>query len=358
MKQGLFNKALLLTGLYLLSAFGAYAERYEEKEKVINKSFDVKSTVELAIENKHGEVHVNTWDKNQITIKVTVKAVKRTADRAQELLDQIRIDIDDRRSSNLISVETKIDGNINNRGGEGFEINYEVNMPKNNPLDLKNKHGATYLDDFNGPLKVRVAHGKFRGGAITSTDARIDNAFGGTELKSFAGGSIEIQHGSLEVETIGSVKMDIAHSNVEIDQAKSIELDLSHSRMTLEEVDDLEGSLAHSSLNLDKLNKSLVADTQHAGRFVVGKVDANFQKIDLDGQFTTFDLTLDRGVSCKFDAKFSFGDVRYLGSEIDMKYRNIDKHSAEYRTVIGSNQSPTSSIRVRGQHGDLKIRLN
>jgi hypothetical protein len=63
----------------------------EERARKISRSFKVKPSDQLSIENKFGKVHVNTWDRNEITVDITMIGRANDADRAQRIVDAIDV---------------------------------------------------------------------------------------------------------------------------------------------------------------------------------------------------------------------------------------------------------------------------
>ena len=78
-----------------------------EKRKSFDMNYKVNNADALSIENKFGRVHVNTWDKNEIKVRVDVVARASSDGKAQEILDNISIT--SRLSDNTIFVSTKME---------------------------------------------------------------------------------------------------------------------------------------------------------------------------------------------------------------------------------------------------------
>src|SRR5207245_1623043 len=106
-----------------------------EKIKKINRSYTVASKDGLSIENKYGTVEINTWDKNEFKVEITIKSTAESDANAQKQLD--RVSINERRTGERIQFITEISNMGSNWGNKGdkrsLEINYMVFMPKNNP---------------------------------------------------------------------------------------------------------------------------------------------------------------------------------------------------------------------------------
>jgi hypothetical protein len=58
-----------------------------EKKKTITKSFTVDTKDKLSINNQHGEVKVELWNKNEIKVDITITGYGNSEKKAQELLD-------------------------------------------------------------------------------------------------------------------------------------------------------------------------------------------------------------------------------------------------------------------------------
>ena len=127
-----------VVGLCMLFAITSMAGGQDDKKKYVEKNYNVSATTKLQIENKFGDVEINSWEKNEFDIKVEIIGKGRNEERSQRILDAIEIDITE--GSGEIVFETEV-GNLKNKNGEGFEINYTIYMPDTNPLEIKNSFG-------------------------------------------------------------------------------------------------------------------------------------------------------------------------------------------------------------------------
>ena len=145
MKRVKVNIYSVLIAVLLLS--GVDSLLGQVKEKRVDQTFNVTSNTRLSIDNRFGKVHINTWDQNKIEAQVTVE-VEGSESGARNILNRINIDVSE--SSSEVRIKTDIDGSKNHGGNRRFRINYEINMPKNNPLMVDHRHGDIYLDNLNG----------------------------------------------------------------------------------------------------------------------------------------------------------------------------------------------------------------
>src|SRR5690606_10586096 len=127
-----------------------------EKRKTFDKTYKVSKSDVLNIDNKFGSVHVNTWNRSEIQVKVDIISRANSDQVAQEMLN--KINVTDNRSGNNIVVRTEM-GSMNSKSGhQSFEINYTVNMPADNNLMVKNSFGNVYLPDMKGKVDLHVRY--------------------------------------------------------------------------------------------------------------------------------------------------------------------------------------------------------
>ena len=132
----------IATILFALTPFFVFAQVTKSKE--VKKHYSVSATGNLAIDGKYGNVHVETWDKNEVDLVVSIEVTKRSDSKAQQYLDKITIDIDDASANNL-SFKTIISGNLDNSGSDKIKIEYRVKVPKTLNMNLENSYGNLYL---------------------------------------------------------------------------------------------------------------------------------------------------------------------------------------------------------------------
>ncbi|MDX5438344.1 MAG: hypothetical protein LPK03_14160, partial [Pontibacter sp.] len=131
-----------------------------EKRKTIDKTFKVSSKDILKIDNQWGKVHVNTWDKNEIRVKVDVVTHASTEAKAQEMLDNIKIM--ESREGNTYTFRTQKDIRISGNNKQGLEINYTVYMPAENGIAVKNRFGDVYLPSMKGKADIDIQYGNLK----------------------------------------------------------------------------------------------------------------------------------------------------------------------------------------------------
>ena len=111
----------------------------------------------------NGGIEVEGWDKDEIRIRIKVKAWARNDDDAREMAEAIEVDVDGR----VIHAEGP-----KQRRKNGWGVSYKIMVPKESNLELEATNGGIavfdvegeiYLDTTNGGLHIGNLAGDVRG---------------------------------------------------------------------------------------------------------------------------------------------------------------------------------------------------
>lgn len=342
--------SLVIIGLIDGKAIGKNKGLDYEKSRKISKSYDVSSNVKLDIENSFGRVHINTWDKNQITVDIEIIARMNNEKRAEDLLDQIKIDIQE--SSSAISFETQL-GRLRNRDREEFEVNYEVNMPKMNPLDLKNSFGGNFIDDLLGESHIDISYGDFKISDLIGT-TELNISFSDGSIGIVKKGEIEIKYSDVEIRELGIVKFEQGFSDVEIEKIETVDFTSKYGDVEIGTVKGIKGYVGYSEFSIDRLEVELDMEASYSGDFTINEVAKGFNKLLIDGKFGDFRISFEEGSNFTFDTKLSFSDFSYSGLDLDFEYKIKEDFSSRYKGKMGTGKGGYISIDT--SYGDIRFR--
>lgn len=291
-----------------------------EKRKTFDKTYKVGKSDVLNINNQFGNVHVNTWNRNEIQVKVDIISRANSEQVAQAMLN--KINIADSRSGNTISVKTEM-GSINsNSRHQSFEINYTVNMPADNALTVKNKFGSVYLPDMKGKVDLNVQYGSFKVGNLSNVTNNIKASFCTNTLN-----------------TIGFLNKG--------------SLDLDYSNVNLNSTNGVNGTSNFTDLKIGNLAEALNMDVKY-GTFRVDKVQKNFKNISLDGGFTPIQIYFEDDAAFDFDVNVQFADFKVDRNLV--KFTNLEQGhtSSAYKGKYGST-APKGTINITSKYKDVRF---
>ncbi len=222
------KRSILLFNIFLCVSIVTNASgstRVADVEKKFQESFPLQQDDEIFISNQFGDVNVRLWDKAEIEVHVSMSASAKNTERAQAILDQIEIEAE--KVGRKVSFQTNISKrkkNIKSKGSHGFSIDYEVRMPNNYNLEIKNQFGKILIPDYDGEIKLVSQFGGIDGGRLTHPDD-ISVEFGSIDLDLLSGGNSSIKFSKADIREIsGALDLRLEFCNdVELEAGDNIE---------------------------------------------------------------------------------------------------------------------------------------
>ncbi|POY36904.1 hypothetical protein C3K47_07510 [Solitalea longa] len=283
------------------AADGESGEFGVQKSKKIIRTYQVSTKDGLSIDNKFGSVTINTWDKSEFKIEITVVANDNSDEKAQKQLD--RVSITDSKSGTEVKFVTNIaSGNSWNWKGDddkkGLEVNYVVYMPSTNSLSIENKYGPTRVPDFNGPLTVNQTYGNFTGGNLRSSANSINIKYGGGTVESIKIGSFDVSYSKLSVGKAGNISVVHRYGNLDID-----------------EVDQLSADIDYSGIRINQINQSGSINSKYSSGVKLNNVSKSLKSLVINSAYSGVTLSFADNATFDVSVNVSYGDFAYDNSK-------------------------------------------
>lgn len=281
-----------------------------EKKKTYSKSYTVSNNDKISFFNQFGELKINTWNRNEVKVDVTITAEASTDEKAQMILD--RISIEDGKGNGGVYFKTKFNKEKDNHWGrgekQGFHIDYIAYVPDQNPLDARNEFGPMSIGDYNGEVTLQSKFGSL-------TTGRLINAK-----------KLHIEFGRA---SIGSIR----NGNVEIKFSKAT-------------IDNLEGDVNARFEYCDVAGLKVGNDTK---------------ELNITNKFSNLYLDVSPHLSARFDISTSFGGlsnktgfpIREEGEDDDRRYGpRFDKR------YTGKTGNGSTAMKIRSEYGQVILGHN
>lgn len=341
-----------IIGLFI--TFAAQAKDYGniEKKKSVIKIYDVTSKDNLLLDNQFGQVKINLWDKNEVRIDISITANANNEDRAQQYLDGV--EIEDKKDGSQISIRTVINKNGNsnwswksNNGEKNFvQIDYTVSMPKNTPLTVKNRFGATNIPFFKAPLVVESKYGSFTATDLTGSKNDIDVSYGKADIQQMLNGTI-----------------DIAYSTLDLVKAENLILVNKFGKMKIGEVETLDGQISYSGGRIGNLKGSGKIKLSFSGGFRIDQLNQSAENVDIQASYSSLVIPMDNN-DCNFDVTVSYGGFKYPNDrKITFTQNDDDRKDDNHRgprmtkQYVGKMGKGTGTkLKVVSKYGEVSLR--
>ena len=348
MKKFLYKSSLLLIAFFMVHSVSAQVE----KTKKINKSFEVSASNLLTLATKYGDVHINSWDKNSIEVEVVITAKKRNESRAMEALEKVSIGFD--QSSNEVSIETDISGSMNNNDGDKLTIDYVLNVPKSNDLDVRHAYGSMYVGDFGGKVNLKMSYGNMKVGNL-SGETYIKLAYGNGEIDKMGNGELYVSYSNLNLENSGDVEISNQYSNIDIEKSGDVSLSNKYGNLSVDDINSLKGNSKYGKVSVSKLHNTLVMEISHGSGINVRWISKDFNWIDIDSSYSSSSLSFEKGFSAELEGLFKYCDLKYDKDDFDFSYVDKGNSSNEYKGKIGNGAGSNAKIKLKSDYGNIRI---
>ena len=280
-----------------------------EKKKTYNKSYTVSNSDKISFNNKFGELQINTWDKNEVKVTVTITAEAATDEKAQAILDHISIE--DGKSNDGVYFKTKFDKQNSkwDRGEkQGYHIDYVVYVPARNPLTAENDFGPMSIGDYLGEITLESKYGSLTTGKLSNV-IKVIIEYGKGTIGSLNNGSLIIKYSKA---TIGN----------------------------------LDGSV------------NAVFEYSHIGNL---GVDNNAKSLTVKNSYSKLYLHVNNNISANFDISTSFGDLRN-NTNFDIKEEKDDdgdRHGPRFnKRYLGKSGSGNIAMKIKSEYGQVTLSHN
>lgn len=331
-----------------------YSEEWIDKV-VVDKKFDVKPNAKLIIDHEYGNVRCVNWDKNEISVKVTVRVKTTDADKAAKIIDRVIADVD----GSINKVEATCDLNQNLHGNNKLQvmIDFDIYMPSTVSFELDQKFGTAYIESVTGPANISSEYGSLDIGSLSNTETNLELEFGQAIIKRIATGNIEVSYSSFKLIASENITIEAEYSDVIIDNATSISMELEGGNANIGIVDILTVKTNFSNLEVQQVNSSVVAETEY-GSFTIAGVDKDFSSIVIKNEFGAVDVSIDKDANYSLDAKSEYGSIGYPEKLSDLSYKKVGHASTIIKGVVGKGTNPKSKLLIESEYGSVDISAN
>jgi hypothetical protein len=358
MKKPFYKSGLLLIIAFLIVPLVC---RAEEVTKEFHKEYKAGPNTTLNINNKYGDVVIQSWDKDQVVIDVKITVNLPNEEKAQKLLSYI--DVQFSEGENIISAKTVIDDKFSFTGWGGdskkFSIDYNIKMPAETALALANKYGNTDINELHGLVDLDIKYGDLTAGKLTRGNVKplnsLNLAYGKGTIDEAGWLDLTIRYvGSLGIEKSQALLLDSKYSKLSLGETSSLVGESKYDNIRIEKINNLVLENGYCDVKVGELTKKLTYNGSY-GSFEVETIPAGFEKMNTDTRYMGVKLGIDEAASYKLEAKLSYGGLKYNEEKFRNQKRIINNNSSEISGTIGDDASPASSVSITSAYGSIRL---
>lgn len=358
MKNQVYKSGLILVFFVCLASAVSFAQ---EVSKEFHKEWKAGANTTLDINNRYGNVIVETSDQNQITIDVKVTVELASRERAQKLLDYI--DVQFSEEGDLLKAKTVIDDKFNfsgwGSGSKRFSIDYKVNMPSRINFTLANRYGNSELGEIKGLVKLDIKYGDLQADNLARGNEKPMNylslAYGKADIQSAGWLDATIRYaGSFNIEKCQALLLDSKYSKIQIGNISSVVGETKYDKVEIENINNLVLDAGYTDINVGELTKRLKFNGGY-GSITVDRIPAGFEMIESDSRYIGVRYGIESDASYVLDARTSYGELKFDENNFKHERRIVENNSSETTGIVGKDSSPTAKVKVTASYGSVRL---
>lgn len=358
MKRLNYNAGMLLLAALLILPLTLKAE---ELTKEFHKEYKAGPGTTLDINNKYGDVVIQSWDKDQVVIDVKITVDLPNREKAQKMLDYI--DVKFSEGDNLISAKTVIDDAFSFTGWGGdskkFSIDYNIKMPSATALTLSNKYGNSDIDELTGLVNLDIKYGNLSAGKLTRGNVKplssLNVAYGNAKIEEAGWMDLMVRYvGNLEITKCQALLIDSKYSKMSLGETSSIVGESKYDKINIDKITNLVLENGYSDVNIGELTKKLTYNGSY-GSFTVETIPAGFEKLETDTRYMGVKLGIEESASYRLEAKLSYGGLKYNEDKFKNQKRIIQNNKSEISGTIGDDVSPVAEVNISSTYGSVRL---
>lgn len=333
---------------------GSIAEVYSGEwieKTVVEKEFQVNKDANLIIDHEYGEVSCVNWDKNSISVVVTVKLDADNQEEADKIMNDIDIDV--KGNDSKVEVFCNLDQKYKKKNNR-ITIDVYIKMPETVNLFLESGFGTVEIETVSGTSEISCKYGSLNVNSLVGKDNNIELAFGAGEIGYLSTGKLEVSYSKLSVNGAEELSVESEYSDFSLEKITNISLECEGGNAVIGSVASAEIESEFSNVEIGELSNNIVAETEY-GSLIVKYISDSFSRIEVENSFGAVELAIDDKASYNIDASGKYCHISYPEENAKLSYRKVGKGSTELKGIIGKNSSPKSDVILTSDYGAIEL---
>lgn len=359
------SRNILITGLFLLLAHPLSSQSVSEKRS-FTKSIPLANEARLEVNNRYGDIHITSWQKDSVHIMAEIEAFAPNHSRLQKMLDGIEINISG--TGSLIRAETEFGKEItvlleSFKGITGkiidydsrVQINYYINIPDNVDITIENQFGDIFMENNTGVISVSLSKGNFEANSLNRiSDLSLD--FGDAEIGSVKTGRINSTFSKIKISRSDDISINSTSTRFDLGKAGKVNVESHRDKFYIGSVTGITGISYFTDYKIEALTGNTDLDLKY-GSFDAERVEDAFEKITLNSDYSDITAKFDASASFEFDIRHTNAFVVLPDKNIKSEKEALNEDKKEY-LITGKIGNNTGSRRVKidAKRGNIYIK--
>ena len=358
MKSKKLLSVLLLTSL-VVSTLGVVGQ--ERVAKTYQKEFTLSNSSNVYLENRFGQMNIENWDKNSISIVIEIKVDYPEGSKADRLIKAINIEIN--QTGDNISAITQIDedfmkswNRIFSSDSKDFSIDWEVKVPKQTNIELVNKYGDIFINELTGKCKIDLKYGNLKANKISRENidplSSLTISYGNASIDEVNWFKADIKYAKLNITKAKAIVVVSKYSKVVIDQVSSVVSESKYDTYSIGTTANFVGEGGYTTYRFEELTKKFDLVVKY-GDVRIDRVPATFESIKFNGGYTSINAGIDPTASYNLNADVSYGNLKFNSQGRFNRFES--NNGVEVDGLVGKDENTKSKVNIVVRYGSARL---
>lgn len=348
-------KILLILFLIPLTISATERKGKYTKNKVLKKEYTVNENATLNVSNKYGNIGIATWSENRIVIQVSITTNGDDEEKVERRLEQI--DVEFNGNSNNVSAKTIIEKTSSSwniwgkRNNVSMEINYLIQMPVTNNVDLNNDYGSISLDKLEGSANINCDYGKITIGELWNTDNSINIDYTNKSIiERLEGGTINADYSTLHIDRSNRINLNADYSHLSFGMVAVLEFNCDYGSLKIGDSGNVSGNSDYMHTTVEKLRGRGDFDMDY-GSLKIEELGKEFKNITVKSSYTNTKIGVNPDGNFSLNATLNYGNLKY-GNGFTIN-KEIIKTTSKYYEGYYNTANSESTITIKSSYGSI-----
>jgi hypothetical protein len=332
-----------------------------KKTKKINKTYSVNEGASVAIENSFGNVTIQIWDQNTVSIDVIVEVSGNDQERVNDRLEMI--DVNFNASKSKVSAESEIPNEnsgimswLNGKSKTNTRVDFIVKMPKSSPLDVANDYGAIIIEKMMAPLKLSCDFGRLQIGQLLHSNNELSFDYtDNSNIDYMKAGVIKADFSKFKLYGAGTLDFSGDYTTATFGPVENLKYNSDFSTLTIEKAMEIDGRGDYSTITIETVIKDAILKADF-GTISIEILDKDFKNLNIKSDYTTVKVGYDRNASFNYECKTEFGSLKLDPNLITVNSRK--EMNETFKEGYCNSQDAKSNIQINSSFGSVTLKSN
>lgn len=327
----------------------------------ITKVFEVNENPTLIIDNKHGKIDCKIWEKDSIKIVVEIEAEGNNKEQVENAMNNIVPHFS--FFENMAEVETEITKerkNIFERFVEvvdifekqDIDVDYTIWTPASTTIDIKNKFGDVFLEDFTKPARINISYGDLRTNAIP-VHSKLDLKFGKLIVQHIENAEMNLKHYIVKIKSVNNLQLKSSGSEIQITKLHVLDLESNKDDIEIDSLGSITGIAKLSDFWFNYLYDSAWLDLQNAALEIDG-IDPKFKNFEIEQSGSHVSVNIKR-TAFKLKVDLEGSEMSVPKTVYKVTKDVIDEKKNHRRVNLVYGETPLQTIVLYGKKGSFNL---